>query len=115
MNWKHITEMFCFVSLSDRQISSAPASIGGKLPLEPAHPPASETLIRPEDLEPIEPGSSLQTIRTLRRLRTAQDHFTTSSSVIGAMGDGLASSKSEICHYKWAACKIHEYINMFVL
>ncbi|XP_074538949.1 EF-hand domain-containing family member B isoform X2 [Halichoeres trimaculatus] len=74
---------------NDRQTSSAPASIERKLPSEAAQPPASETLIKPEDLEPFEPGSSLQTVKILRQPRAVQDHFMTSSSLIGAVSDRL--------------------------
>ncbi|XP_068179079.1 EF-hand domain-containing family member B isoform X2 [Antennarius striatus] len=49
--------------------------------------PASKALLKPGDLEPVEPGSSLKTLRTLRRPDVVPDHFRTSSSFIGAAGD----------------------------
>uniref|UniRef100_A0A3P8U8V3 EF-hand domain-containing protein n=1 Tax=Amphiprion percula TaxID=161767 RepID=A0A3P8U8V3_AMPPE len=59
---------------------------------QPCH---SQGLIKPEDLEPVEPGSSLKTVRTLRRSIADPDHFVTSSSLIGAVSDGpVALSKS---------------------
>uniref|UniRef100_A0A673B6R1 EF-hand domain-containing protein n=1 Tax=Sphaeramia orbicularis TaxID=375764 RepID=A0A673B6R1_9TELE len=53
---------------------------------EPAQLPAPKALIKAEDLEPIEPGSSLKIPRTLRRTRASPHHFITSSSCIGAAG-----------------------------
>ncbi|XP_028327171.1 EF-hand domain-containing family member B [Gouania willdenowi] len=55
------------------------------------HLPPLHTLVKPGDLEPINPGSKLKTIRMLRRLKSAPDHFKTSSSLIGAGNDGPAS------------------------
>ncbi|XP_019962469.2 EF-hand domain-containing family member B isoform X2 [Paralichthys olivaceus] len=49
--------------------------------------PATQALIQPEDLEPVAPGSSQMTVRTLRRPRAAPDHFITSSSILGAISD----------------------------
>ncbi|KAM7382980.1 hypothetical protein PAMP_002670 [Pampus punctatissimus] len=54
----------------------------------------SKALIEPEDLEPVEPGSSLKTVRTLRQPRAVPDHFITSSSLIGAVSAGPFTSSS---------------------
>ncbi|XP_067303887.1 EF-hand domain-containing family member B isoform X2 [Pseudorasbora parva] len=45
-------------------------------------------LIRPEDLEPVEVGSTRKTPKTLSRHRTVQDRFITSSSLINAVVGG---------------------------
>lgn len=74
----------------------APANIDGEPLSKSAHLPGSKALIKPEDLEPVEPGSSLKTLRTLRRPTVVPDHFITSSSLIGSVKDGLhTSGKSE--------------------
>lgn len=77
-------------------MSTAPANIQRKTLSEAAQPPASQALIRPEDLEPIEPSSSFKTVRTLRRLQAVPDHFMTSSSTIGLSNGPLTSSESKI-------------------
>ncbi|KAG7216483.1 hypothetical protein INR49_001969 [Caranx melampygus] len=59
--------------------------------------PPSQALIKPEDLEPVEPSSSKKTVRTLRHPRAVADHFITSSSLIGAISDGPLTSNS--CTY----------------
>lgn len=75
---------------------------------KPSSEAASQALIKPEDLEPVEPGSSLKTVRTLRRPRAVPDHFMTSSSIIGLSDGSFTSSKSkiEICGDKCAVHKI---------
>lgn len=90
------------LSPTERQTSSAPANTERK-PLSESpdseERPVSQALIKPEDLEPIEQGSSLKTLRTLRRPRAVQDQFMTSSSLIGPVNDNFTSSKSEIEKY----------------
>ncbi|KAJ3597882.1 hypothetical protein NHX12_001398, partial [Muraenolepis orangiensis] len=62
-------------------IQRSAVSDGGTPPR--AH--SARALIKPEDLEPLEPGSTLRVPRTVgRRPRTALDHFITSSSLIRA-------------------------------
>ncbi|XP_069031486.1 EF-hand domain-containing family member B isoform X3 [Embiotoca jacksoni] len=62
-------------------------------PSDPSQPPPpSLALIEPEDLEPVEPGGTKKIPRTLRRPTAVPDHFTTSSSLIGADRDDSASS-----------------------
>ncbi|KAK2845032.1 hypothetical protein Q5P01_011691 [Channa striata] len=56
-----------------------------------------EALISPEELEPVEPGSSLKTLRTLRRPRAVQDHFISSSSLIGSVSAGWNTSNIRTC------------------
>uniref|UniRef100_A0A665UGM4 EF-hand domain-containing protein n=1 Tax=Echeneis naucrates TaxID=173247 RepID=A0A665UGM4_ECHNA len=56
--------------------------------------PASKALIKPEDLEPIQTGSSKKTVRTLRKPKAGPEHFITSSSLIGTISDGLLISNS---------------------
>ena len=51
-------------------------------------PAVSKAVVRPEDLEPAEVGSTLKTPKTLSRSREAQDHFVTSSSTIQAVVGG---------------------------
>ncbi|XP_041843357.1 EF-hand domain-containing family member B [Melanotaenia boesemani] len=53
-----------------------------------------QALVKPEDLEPVEPGSSLKTIRTMGRPVTVADHFVTSSSLIGAVSDGSSNGRA---------------------
>ena len=84
------------MSPAERQTSSAPADTEREPSSESAPPPASQALVKPEDLEPVEPGSSLKTLRTLRQPRAVPDQFTATSSLIGALSDEpIASSKSE--------------------
>uniref|UniRef100_A0A8D3CQ07 EF-hand domain-containing protein n=1 Tax=Scophthalmus maximus TaxID=52904 RepID=A0A8D3CQ07_SCOMX len=56
--------------------------------------PAYQALIKPEDLEPVEPGSSKKTPRTLRRLIADPDHFFIASSLIGPISDRPLTSNS---------------------
>ncbi|XP_028280759.1 EF-hand domain-containing family member B [Parambassis ranga] len=53
-----------------------------------------QALIKTEDLEPIEEGSSMKTVRTLRRPWAGPDHFKTSSSLIGAGCVGVVTTDS---------------------
>lgn len=48
----------------------------------------SESLVRAEDLEPIEVGGTLKTPKTLSRSRAERDRFITSSSLISAVVGG---------------------------
>ncbi|CAL8259169.1 unnamed protein product [Boreogadus saida] len=74
--------------LTESRTSPAPAhpqrsalSNGGT----PTRRRSTQALINPEDLEPLEPGSSLKVPRTISlQPRTAPDHFVTSSSKIRA-------------------------------
>lgn len=97
------------------QTSTVPANIDRKRLSESAHVSASKALIQPEDLEPIEPGSSLKTLRTLRRPRIAPGHFNTISSLIGSVNDGLlTSSKSEdkkAEKYVWKHTRSHTMLH----
>nr|XP_046254821.1 EF-hand domain-containing family member B [Scatophagus argus] len=86
LNWKNkmpINSREQRIMTNERQTSSAPANTGRKPSSESAQLPASQALVKPEDLEPVEPGSSLKILRTLRRPRAVPDHFKTSSSLIG--------------------------------
>ncbi|XP_049902222.1 EF-hand domain-containing family member B isoform X1 [Epinephelus moara] len=90
LNWKDkmpVSSREQGILTNERHTSSAPANIGRKPPSESEQLPASQALIKPEDLEPIKPGSSLKTLRTLRRPRAAPDHFMTSSTLIGSVSD----------------------------
>ncbi|CAG6013818.1 unnamed protein product [Menidia menidia] len=66
---------------------------------EPSQHPPSQALIRPEDLEPVAPGSSLKTLRTIRKPKEASYHFVTSSSLIGSVGKGPNASISDTINY----------------
>ncbi|XP_037640748.1 EF-hand domain-containing family member B [Sebastes umbrosus] len=84
LNWKDkmpINSQEC-IREKERQTSTAPANIERK-PL---------SLIKPEDLEPGKPDSSLKTLRTLRRPRASPDHFMTSSNLIGSVRDPSTSN-----------------------
>uniref|UniRef100_UPI0037E82E0B EF-hand domain-containing family member B n=1 Tax=Semicossyphus pulcher TaxID=241346 RepID=UPI0037E82E0B len=97
LNWKDkmlINSREQRIKTNDRQTSSAPANIERKPSSESAQLPVSLTVVKPEDLEPVEPGSSLKTLRTLRRPRAVPDHFMTSSSLIGAVSDGALVSSN---------------------
>lgn len=75
---------------SERMAWSAPANMQ-RSDLQKATKP----LLRAEDLEPVEVGSSRKTPKTLSRPRTVQDDFITSSSLINAVvGGSSAASKS---------------------
>lgn len=58
-----------------------------------------QVLIKTEDLEPIEPGSLLKTVRTLRRPWADPDHFKTSSSLIGAGCVGVSGVLLNVLRY----------------
>ncbi|KAI3361356.1 hypothetical protein L3Q82_013534 [Scortum barcoo] len=97
LNWKDkmpINSREQQLLTNERRNSTAPANIERESASKSALLPASKALIKPEDLEPVEPGSSLKTLRMLRRPRAAPDHFMTSSSLIGAVSDGPLTSSS---------------------
>ncbi|XP_071326210.1 EF-hand domain-containing family member B isoform X2 [Trachinotus anak] len=97
LNWKDkmlINTREQDIITNDRQTSMATADIEEKPLSESEQLPASQVLIKPEDLEPIEQGSSKKTLRILRRPRAGPDHFITSSSLIGAVSDGPLTSNS---------------------
>ncbi|GAA6215415.1 EF-hand domain-containing family member B isoform X1 [Lates japonicus] len=97
LNWKDkmpINARDQGIITNERQTSSAPANTERKPLTESEQLPASQALIKPEDLEPVEPGSSKKTLRTLRRPRAVPDHFITSSSLIGAISDAPLTSNS---------------------
>ncbi|XP_070768717.1 EF-hand domain-containing family member B [Enoplosus armatus] len=97
LNWKDkmpINSQEQDIMTNERQISSAPANIERKPSSDSAQLPASQALIKPEDLEPVEPGSSLKTLRTLRRPKAVPDHFMTTSSLIGADAPVLSNSRT---------------------
>ncbi|XP_049323534.1 EF-hand domain-containing family member B [Astyanax mexicanus] len=78
----------------ERKVSTAPANVqrtiiqGSDVQKEDS----SESLVRSEDLKPVEVGSPLKTPRTLSRSRAEQEHFITSSSVISAVVGGLPTT-----------------------
>ncbi|XP_020496091.1 EF-hand domain-containing family member B [Labrus bergylta] len=97
LNWKDtmpIKSHGQFYKTNERQTSWAPANIERKTSSESAQPSSSEVLVKPEDLEPVQPGTSLKTLKTLRRPRVVTEHFRTSSSLIGSSSDGRLASSS---------------------
>ncbi|XP_029307763.1 LOW QUALITY PROTEIN: EF-hand domain-containing family member B [Cottoperca gobio] len=95
LNWKDkmpINSRDQCIMTNECQTSTPPANIETEPLSESAQLPASQALIKPEDLEPIKPGSSLKTVRTLRRPREAPDHFMTSSTLIGSVRDQASSN-----------------------
>ncbi|KAM4736541.1 EF-hand domain-containing family member B [Anableps anableps] len=68
--------------ISEDQCSSAPVNVDREPSSESAEPLSSQAFNCPEDLEPVEPGSSQKTVKTIRRPRAASDDCST--SVIGA-------------------------------
>ncbi|XP_062279123.1 EF-hand domain-containing family member B [Scomber scombrus] len=99
LNWKGkmpINREEQSILTNEHQTDTAPDDTETKPSSESEQPISSKPLIEPEDLEPVEPGSSLKTLRILRQPRPVQDHFITSSSLIGAGNSGpFPSSKSE--------------------
>uniref|UniRef100_A0A8C9YGP1 EF-hand domain family, member B n=1 Tax=Sander lucioperca TaxID=283035 RepID=A0A8C9YGP1_SANLU len=86
LNWKDkmpINSREQCIMTNERQSSTAPANTERKPSSESAQLPVSEALIKPEDLEPVKPGSSLKTVRTLRRPR-ARTFFLIFNSFISA-------------------------------
>uniref|UniRef100_A0A3Q3E9P9 EF-hand domain family member B n=1 Tax=Labrus bergylta TaxID=56723 RepID=A0A3Q3E9P9_9LABR len=102
LNWKDtmpIKSHGQFYKTNERQTSWAPANIERKTSSESAQPSSSEVLVKPEDLEPVQPGTSLKTLKTLRRPRVVTEHFRTSSSLIGSSSSrtyGLPSMRSDL-------------------
>ncbi|XP_045899984.1 EF-hand domain-containing family member B isoform X2 [Micropterus dolomieu] len=97
LNWKDkmpINSRDQHILTNDRQTSMAPPNTEKKPSTASAQLPVFQALIKPEDLEPVEPGSSLKTLRTLRKPREVPDHFRTSYSLIGAVSDGSFTSNS---------------------
>uniref|UniRef100_UPI003AAABBA9 EF-hand domain-containing family member B n=1 Tax=Centroberyx gerrardi TaxID=166262 RepID=UPI003AAABBA9 len=95
LNWKDkmpINTVEQRIITNERRTSTAPADMQRKPSSGSVEPPGSEALVKPEDLEPVEAGSSLKTLRTLRRPRTVPDHFTTSSSLIRAIVGGPSTT-----------------------
>ncbi|XP_056236447.1 EF-hand domain-containing family member B [Seriola aureovittata] len=97
LNWKDkmlINTQEQDIITNERQTSAAPANTERKPLSESEQLPASQALIKPEDLEPVEQGSAKKTLRTLRRHKAVPDHFITSSSFIGAISDRSLTSNS---------------------
>ncbi|XP_068426465.1 EF-hand domain-containing family member B [Clinocottus analis] len=95
LNWKDkmpINSREQCIMTTGLEPSTAPDNTEGKPQSESAQLPASQALIKPEDLEPITLGSSLKTTRTLRRPMIASDLFITSSSLIGSVSDPPTSN-----------------------
>ncbi|XP_035019939.2 EF-hand domain-containing family member B [Hippoglossus stenolepis] len=97
LNWKDrmpINARDRYIMTNAPETSTAPADIDKMSLSQPEQLPAAQALIDPEDMEPVAPGSSKTTVRTLRRLREAPDHFLTSASFIGADRDRPLTSNS---------------------
>ncbi|TWW79972.1 EF-hand domain-containing family member B, partial [Takifugu flavidus] len=58
---------------------------------EEPQPPPGQALVKPEDLEPVNPAGSLKSVRTLVKQQADPDQFRTMSSVIGLRGESRAS------------------------
>lgn len=110
-----ITLFLFILSPAERQTNSAPANIEKRPLSETAQLPGSQALIKPEDLEPVEPGSSLKTVRNLRRPRAVPDHFITSSSLIGTSDGPLTSGKSKIESNKKNSRHSPEHSHIFLI
>ncbi|XP_036414117.1 EF-hand domain-containing family member B [Colossoma macropomum] len=97
LNWKDkmpISKAEQRILTRGRNASSAPANIQRvELQRSDSEKQAwSESLARPEDLEPVEVWSTLKTPRTLCRSRAERDRFVTSSSFISAVVGGLPTT-----------------------
>lgn len=55
--------------------------------------PPGQALVKPEDLEPVNPAGSLKSVRTLVKQHADPDQFRTMSSVIGLRDESCASGK----------------------
>ncbi|XP_067253921.1 EF-hand domain-containing family member B [Chanodichthys erythropterus] len=96
LNWKDkmpINRVEQKILTGERMAWSAPANMQ-RSDLQKAS--ATKPLIRAEDLEPVEVGSSRKTPKTLPRPRTVQDDFITSSSVISAAVGGPSPANYHI-------------------
>lgn len=100
---------FLFLSPAELQTTTAPDDTETKSSSESEQPLAAKPLIKPEDLEPLEPGSSLKTPKILRQPRPVQDQFITSSSLIGAGSDGSSTSGNSIAEVCFAQDKCTYY------
>ncbi|XP_072548550.1 EF-hand domain-containing family member B [Salminus brasiliensis] len=78
----------------ERKASSAPANFQRTMlqELDAQNQVCSESLVKPEDLEPVEVGGTLKTPRTLCRSRAERERFITSSSLISAVVGGLPTT-----------------------
>lgn len=86
MDFEHGRRPVSFV-FAERPSSTASAARGE------AQPPPGQALVKPEDLEPVNPAGSLKSVRTLVKQQADPDHFRTMSSVIGLRDESCASGK----------------------
>ncbi|XP_051722171.1 EF-hand domain-containing family member B isoform X1 [Ctenopharyngodon idella] len=96
LNWKDkmpINRVEQKILTGERMAWSAPANMQ-RSDLQKAS--AIKPLIRAEDLEPVEVGSTRKTPKTLPRPRTVQDDFITSSSLINAVVGGPSPANYHI-------------------
>ncbi|XP_076006509.1 EF-hand domain-containing family member B [Genypterus blacodes] len=97
LNWKDkmpLSRREQGIVTGELRTATAPARTQQTPPSAPAEPPTtSQTLMEPEDLEPIEPGSWLKTPKTLRQPGRASDSFISSSSLIGVVAGDLTTSR----------------------
>ncbi|KAF4102758.1 EF-hand domain-containing family member B isoform X2 [Onychostoma macrolepis] len=90
LNWKDklpINRVEQKILTGERKAWTAPANMQ-RTDLQESS--AVKPLIRPEDLDPVEVGSTRKTPKTLSRPRTVQNNFFTSSSLINAVVGGLS-------------------------
>uniref|UniRef100_A0A8C1CPR6 EF-hand domain family, member B n=1 Tax=Cyprinus carpio carpio TaxID=630221 RepID=A0A8C1CPR6_CYPCA len=90
LNWKDkmpINKVEQKILTKERMARTAPANMQ-RTDLQESS--AVKPLIRPEDLEPVEVGSTKKTPKTLSRPRTVQNNFFTSSSLINAVVGGIS-------------------------
>uniref|UniRef100_A0A8C6WIK7 EFHB C-terminal EF-hand domain-containing protein n=1 Tax=Neogobius melanostomus TaxID=47308 RepID=A0A8C6WIK7_9GOBI len=90
-----ITQMSFLTIFQQRLISSR--VVKTQNPLFECVVPYTKALLRPEDLEPLEPGSSLRVPRTLTRTRGDPEGFSPSSALIGAVHDPTAGKDRSCC------------------
>ncbi|XP_037532634.1 EF-hand domain-containing family member B [Nematolebias whitei] len=93
LNWKDKMPISCRdqrVLTAERPSSTDPDSTDRKW--EPAELLPRQALVKPEDLEPVSPGSLRKTVRTIRKPRSTPDHFLTSASAIGASSGETATA-----------------------
>ncbi|XP_063055479.1 EF-hand domain-containing family member B isoform X2 [Engraulis encrasicolus] len=93
LNWKDKMpigrlEQNMLTAAAERKVSTAPAN----MQREGGQASELESLVKPDDMEPVKPGSWLKTIKTLPHPRSRSLNFATSSSKIGAVVGGVPTA-----------------------
>eukprot|EP00066_Takifugu_rubripes_P014171 XP_011603437.1 PREDICTED: EF-hand domain-containing family member B isoform X1 [Takifugu rubripes] len=84
LSWK---DMMPINSQEARALTRERPSSTASADREEPQPPPGQALVKPEDLEPVNPAGSLKSVRTLVKQQADPDQFRTMSSVIGLRGE----------------------------